>query len=252
MPNSVVVALRYGVVSSPDRDFLQAKSLDAETADFSVRLSDGQLVLRPREKFASSDEARIAAADFIRAWEIDAGLLYGAAAPFRLVYAGAEIADASASSNPPTVSIEETFYLRDEVSSHLSHGRYPDPPPTSHVSPEAEAIWGRLERHLAGLEPLLSMSYFCLTVLRQVGGDDGASITYRIDKTVLREISRLSSTRGDVLTARKFTQQTRPLTTSESAWLLDAIKRVVRHLLHSAPDEWLKMPVLGMPDDVVP
>lgn len=237
--NAYVVALRYKVLTSPDRDFHNAPPLNAETPEFIVHLAKDELVLRPRTRIATSEEARAAAADFIRAWEIDAGLRYSAANPFQLVYSGAEIGG-TGPQGASLVGIQEVARMHDECSSHLSHVEYPPPPATARLSPEAEAIWGRLERYLAGQEPLLSMAYFCLTTLTQVGGLDVASKKYLIDKRYLSEISRLSSTRGDALTARKLTQQTQPLTTDEKDWLTKAIKKIVKHLLQGSPEEWLK------------
>jgi hypothetical protein len=232
-----VVALRYRIVTDEGRDFEKAAPFEAELPAFFVRMADGVLILRPRMLFASLEEAREAAADFLRAWEINAALLYRAAAPFRLRYAGGEMERRTGTSTQ--VLIEDVAHVTDEASSHVSHARYPPCPASYQASPEAEAIWARLERHWAGYEPLLSMAYFALTVLTRAGGIDAASMRYRIDKAILRRIGELTSTRGDTLTARKLTMATQTLTLEESDWLLNTMVRIVGHLLFAHPSEWL-------------
>lgn len=232
-----VVALRYGVVTDEGRDYKKAAPMETEVPAFLVRLADEVLVLRPRVHFRSLVEAREAAADFLRAWEIDAALRYRAAAPFRLRYVGGEMAQRTGAATQTVV--EDVVHIFDTASSQISHAQYPVCPPSFRPSPEAEAIWGRLERHWAGHEPILSMAYFALTVLTCAGGAEAASTRYRIDKGILRRVGELTSTRGDMQTARKLTTTTQTLTVEESEWLLDAIVRIVRHLLYANPSERL-------------
>ena len=59
-----------------------------------------------------------------------------------------------------------------------------------------------------------------------------AAATFQIDDMVLKTIGRLSSTKGDGNSMRKFRQggQVQPLTGNESAWLEATIRRVVRRM----------------------
>jgi hypothetical protein len=83
-----------------------------------------------------------------------------------------------------------------------------------------------------GREPLLSMAYFCLTVLEaNAGGRSAAARKYRIDKAVLHKLGELTSRRGDLATARKATAGVAaPLTGPETAWLEVAVKTLIWRL----------------------
>jgi hypothetical protein len=72
-----------------------------------------------------------------------------------------------------------------------------------------------------------------LTLLESVaGGRREAASTFQVDSRVLDTIARLSSTKGDAVTARKFKQglQVDPLSGGESSWLEAAVRQLVRRV----------------------
>jgi hypothetical protein len=82
---------------------------------------------------------------------------------------------------------------------------------------------------LAGSEPLLSMAYFCLTLLER-GDRRAAAQQFAIDYEVLKKLGELTSTRGDHHTARKASAPLHPLTADEAHWIEATIKAIGKHL----------------------
>jgi hypothetical protein len=77
------------------------------------------------------------------------------------------------------------------------------------------------------------MAYFVLTLTQSMaGGRPGAAKIFCVSRTVLDHIGRLSSTKGDEITARKMdpTKGLSQLTGLEAAWLKQAIRRLVLRL----------------------
>src|SRR5437660_1649547 len=68
----------------------------------------------------------------------------------------------------------------------------------------------------------------CFTVLKfSSGGRARAGMKYKIEESVLRKLSELSSLRGDTRTARKMAARMRPLSGAETAWIQEAIKQII-------------------------
>lgn len=111
----------------------------------------------------------------------------------------------------------------------VKRGRYPQPSPAFAATPEVQALWARYSGYLNGQEPLLAMAYFCLTILER-GNRKAAAKAFGIDVKVLKKLGELTSTRGDLKSARKMTQRTVPITSQEAEWVESAIKAIIRHL----------------------
>jgi hypothetical protein len=115
----------------------------------------------------------------------------------------------------------------------ITQNTYPPPPQDVRTTPEVEAAYGRWKAFREGREPLQSMAYAVLTLLESVAGRRReAASTFQVDGRVLDTIARLSSTKGDAVTARKFKQglQVDPLSGGESSWLEAAVRQLVRRV----------------------
>ena len=115
-----------------------------------------------------------------------------------------------------------------DVHLKVTRSQYPPPPVAFHVTPEVEVLWDRFNRYIEQKEPLLSMAYFCLTLLER-GDRKAAAQAYNIDYSLLRKLGELTSTRGDNATARKATV-TKQLSGDEKSWIEQAIKSIIRHI----------------------
>lgn len=189
----------------------------------------------------------------LRAWEVDADLRRGDRGGFRLKFDGANIIDRSPA---PLGTVRAHFLatlgevtLSGRASFHVTRARYPEPPGPFRLTPDAESLWLRYRGYLDGREPLLSMAYFCLTVLEIMAGDrQAAARTYRIKKDVLDKMGELASHRGDRATARKVTRTMQPLTSPEAAWLEAAVKALIWRLGDSRDTSTLRWITLADPD----
>jgi len=206
----------------------EAPPIEFETAAFRARLADNVLTLRPKEHFASEEDVRAIADEFVRAWEIDAGLGYGRP-DFRFQYDGAQLVDRAPSPGHHMIASKGVLHLSGSAHLKVTRAKYPIPSEQFVATPEVQVLWERYSRYLAGKEPLLAMAYFGLTLLER-GDRRRAARDFRIDVEVLRKLGELTSTRGDGLTARKMSTGVVPLTGPESQWVEATIKAIIRHI----------------------
>ncbi len=185
--------------------------------------------------FSTAEAARAVVEPILRAWEVDADLRL-TRGELRFKFEGADIIDRSPA--PPGVTHGCAYMVLPglmvsgigTVSLHVDRARYPEPPGTFRLDPDAESILLRYHGHLDGREPLPALAYFCLTILEaKTGGRESAATAYRIEKAVLNRMGELTSLRGDRLTARKATG-VQPLTGQERAWLEAAVKMLIWRL----------------------
>ncbi len=252
VPDFHVVLLLYKIKVSAKVTYNNPPPIEFETGLAQFHLENGKLVIRLNVHFSSEHEARIAIEPILRAWEIDAGIRIGIGV-LRFEFDKAEIVDRSPPPPGPknyvyVGSVANTVSVGDAVSVHLGIGRYPDPPKLFQITPDVESLWHRFKGHLEGSEPLLSMAYFCLTVLEtNAGGRRAASRKYNIDERVLRKLGELTSKRGDRTIARKASPgPLPPLTGSENAWIYTAIKSLILRLGDTR--DLRSLPVIRMQD----
>jgi hypothetical protein len=225
MSQNKVIELRYRVVGSGLQfDAPEPLAIDNEFGSF-LLVND---VLRVRPEYGRSlDEARAATEGFLRAWEFEAELRYGAPT-ITFEYLDAEGIGVSFQDNEPVVMTSVSPEHADTGESLvIIMGKYPEPP-SMRLTPEIEEIWNRFR--MGGFtEPLQSCAYYCLTVVeRSAGGRMEAAKKYNIDPLVLRKLGELTSAKGDSRTARKALRPgSSPLTKTDERWIGYAIKSIV-------------------------
>jgi hypothetical protein len=201
-------------------------------------LTDGKLTIYPADHFADGAEARAVLEPFLRAWEVESDLSRNIGS-IRFKYTAVRKVDRDPPPTPESgaahlsVQAGEVVLMSDAVSLHITQRNYPDPPSSFRTTPEVEIAYRRWLGFREGREPLPSMAYAVLTLLESMaGGRRQAAATFQIDYIVLDTIGRLSSTKGDSDSTRKFAEggKVQPLIGSESAWLEAAIRRVVRRM----------------------
>lgn len=204
-----------------------APALTFSTAVFTGELSGTSLIIRPLHHFASPEDVRPVIEPFLAAWRIDAGLKHGRD-DFRFSFASANVVDRNPTPGTNSVHLSATIGARGDVHLKVSRKEYPSPPVGFQVTPEVEVLWDRFNAYLAQREPLLSMAYFCLTLLER-GDRKAAAKHYNIDFPLLNKLGEITSTRGDNHTARKATA-TKRLSPQERTWIEEAIKAIIRHI----------------------
>jgi hypothetical protein len=226
-----IVCLTYRLSLGDQVEFRNPPPVDINTPDFTGRLEDGILTLEPKTHFSTVEDVRLLSDSFAKAWEIAADLTYNWPT-FRFDFDGASIIDR----NPQQASSDfvvstHTSFANAPGRFNLKVGgdRYPTPPGSYQITPEIEVIWKRYIAYLQRREPLLSMAYFCLTILAP-DNRPAAAKKHSIDIAVLNRLGELTSRRGDRVTARKMTMSTTPLSSEEHRWVEAAIRAIIRHL----------------------
>jgi hypothetical protein len=199
-------------------------------------LRDGKLTVEITEHFADEDDARRAIDPFLRAWEIEADLNSNVGM-IRFKFDRADLIDR----DPPPPGTPQFIHAKavatgiavGNASLHVTYRKYPRPPAVFRTTTEVEIAYHRWMGYRAGKEPLQSMAYSILTLLESsAGGRKRVAQTFQIDEAVLDRIGKLSSTKGDARTARKFRRGTvlQELSSPEKQWLEQAIRRVIHRL----------------------
>lgn len=238
---------------APTTTFQNPPPIERDTAGFRMTLRDGQIRFEFNEHHASVRSAQDSLANFLRAWEIDAGLRIGAG-EIQFVYERAGITDR----NPPPPGEAQVIGLQGIASGEafgigtirLSRSSYPEPPKAFTVSPNVETLWQRYEGYLENREPLSSMAYFCLTVIensvgQQSGRRKAAAAKYNVHLDVLNKLGEITERRGDPATARKMNANLVPHTRREIEWIETAVKAIIRRVGEVEADASVQQIALG-------
>ena len=237
-----VKSLHYIVEHDPSIDYSRAEPLCRQEPSFDVSVEDEKVCFTMKQHHPTEAEALDAVSAYIAAWEFEAGLKHGLN-KFHLRFEYADIEDR----NPNTGKV----YLRARpIRVHVTMGAaqatvgepyYPSPPTTAvTLSPDVRSMYDRYLGYREGREPLPSMAYFCLTVLEMPrrfrgGARKKAAKHYRIDKTVLDQLGKLSSTKGGV-GARKEEGIHLEFTPEERCFLEETVKAIIRRAAEVAHD----------------
>ena len=238
-----VVELVYGLVPQDGVDYRTVPPAQWKTPDFELAFGQEEFRFKLKRHYTTENEARQAVAKYIRAWEFDAQIARGHYG-FRLDFKRSEIVDRNPT--PGSVALPPLVFETAAVSTaarlSVSHSAYPPPPSDLAVTPDVEVMWQRFMMQRSGREPLASMAYWCLTKMEHLAVDPGdappgtnrrkaAADKFRISPELLKQIGRLSSTRG----ARK-AQSKRDFSPVEREFLVLALRRAIRRVAEIAHD----------------
>lgn len=231
-----VESLIYKLQTAQNVTYDNPSPLEIDYEEFSSRLDNDVLTCQMEVHYPSIEAARRVVDPYLRAWEIDAALNFGRG-EIRFIYENGKVVDRNPAlpGEPQVLKISSTGHLHfsGTATIHVTRKQYPKPPKTFSVSPDVQTLWHRYKMYLDGKEPLLSMAYFCLTVIEaRAGGRSRASAIFAIEEEVLRKLGELTSIRGDSLTARKAPRKTTviPLADKERAWIEAVIKHLIRRV----------------------
>ncbi len=250
MNDQHVTSLVYRVKCADWVDYSKAKPLFSDETAFRLEVKDKQARFELKEHYATEDEARKAVEDYVLAWNVNTCCTLGRHY-FRLEFEKAVFAP-----GPQPVYIRAEFRA-----SGISQRRsYPKPPSDISVTPDVESMYQRYIRHHSGREGLESMAYFCLSMLEDRPSQPNsqerihpkkrkaAAENYQIDKDVLAEIGRLSSTKGGPAGARKASGVDTELTQQERRFLKEAIKKMIRRAAEKAHRPDADLPKISLAD----
>ena len=243
--------LQYDLVFGDDVELLDPPPADFNTPLGRIHMEAGTATIYPANHYPAAATAREAVEPMLRAWEIDRALANnGPVMTFQ--YRNGELVDRNPLPPPaPGEAIKASFNIQlgDVMVNFKGQVKwpvveYPRPPETFQYTPDVETLWNRYQGYLKGREPLLSMAYFCLTILESQAPDgkgkrrSRAAAHYQIDDAVLDKLGELTARRGGPDTARKAGLWP-SLTQTEEKWIEHAIRTVIRRVGEQAPDRTL-------------
>ena len=261
-----VVALIYHVNLGSSVDYSKAEPLYVEESEFRLVVKDKKARFELKQHYATATDAKEAIQDYIRKWEFDAYLNHGPSY-FQLEYSKPEIVDRM--TTPGVITIHALPLTgKDSISKGClvtCPFTYPSPPSDIRLNSHIEAMYQQYVNYCRGREgTLLSMAYFCLTVVENLAQPPVASShkrktsgkrlkaaqKYNISQDVLNEIGRLVSTRGGPIEARKEEGSDRDLTLTpdERRFLEQAIKKLIRRVAEKTHDRNKVLPVISLSD----
>ena len=238
-----VATLHYRVEHDDSLDYTNADPMEHDDDLIHVEISGRQVTIRPKEHYATVEEAKTAVEPFVRRWEFGATLESGSRA-FSLRYSSAEVIDLNPPPTPPGEVRANAEPIVVHVTVSTARGTvgkksYPKPPSGPALDPdvpEVRAMVSRLDRYHQGRTTLADTAYFCLTVLQSIATKNKARRTwshYAISHEVQRQVSRLSSTKGGY-EARKGDGIDKDFTQEERAFLIEAARAFIRRAAEKA------------------
>ena len=245
-----VVALIYQVRHGNSVDYSQAEPFTKDESEFRLNIEENQARFEFKRHYATEAEAKEALQNYIRNWEFDASFRHGPDY-FRLEYSRPEIIDRN-----PTPKITTAHAL--PITAHVSISKasgisfppaYPLPPSDINLDLDVETMYQRYMEYLKGREKLTSMAQFCLTLLRRSKGSlKETAREYGIQLKVLSTIGDLCANKGGPKEARKAHGIDNPLSTSETHFLEEAIKRIIRRAAEKLGDPYTTLPKITLQD----
>ncbi|WP_310378614.1 hypothetical protein [Flavobacterium sp.] len=236
MNDPIVESLNYILKTSDEISFDNPPILEEEFTSFKLRLENGSLNVEIKNNCATEDQARSFVDPYLKAWELDYFLTFGRK-EFWFEFINSKIVDRNPTivegSNTVRVNISASIISFSGLSAtvHVTRNKYPLPPKKIKYSPDVESLIKRVEGFQNGKEPLLSMAYFCLTIIESSAGSRTKAVEkYSIRRDVLNKLGDLTSERGDKSEARKVKNRLffEPLTMPEQNWIIETIKLLIR------------------------
>ena len=235
-----VVALIYKIKHGQSVDYREAKPMDHEEPDFHVKIANGKVRFAFKKHYATEEAARTSIAEYICAWEVDAGLKGGANC-FKLKYYDRQIEDRSPTPGMKDVSWTFRAGTPTVTISATVDKQYPPPPPGLKIIPDVQLMYNRYMDYLQGREPLTSMAYFCWTMVK----DDPTTKT-DFSRRVCNTIGRLSLGGGPKYARKREGINKEPLTDQECHFLMEAIKAIIRRAAERAHGPNRGLPPISM------
>ena len=234
MVDPSVITLNYLLITAENTSFANPVMIEEEYLDFKIKLDEGNLVVEMKEHFSSEVQARKRVEPFLKAWELDNFLKVGSKV-ISFEFSSSKIIDRNpVKSKGPNIlyaEVGEFLTAGDSITCHLIRKNYPSPPKGLSYSPDVESLSRRYEGYLERREPLISMAYFCLSLLQSTAeGRWKASVKYNIELGILKRLGTLTSERGDMTEARKLDESStlKPLNNVEIEWICQTIRLIIR------------------------
>lgn len=219
----------------PSDQFTKAAPLDADIGRFAVRLEGGRLVARPKDHYATEEEAREALEPYLRNWEIDARLQRP---PHWIAFAFLESAIVDRAPLRPALLVRlppaRIPVTGGPITVVFENRQYPAPDHRFTATALVEALTELLERARTDESRLLYDAYGVYTAVVGPHEKDVARAArrLRVSREILRTLARISN-KNDPRIRRKYQPgPVAPVTDRERAWLDAAMALLIRRVGH--------------------
>ncbi len=234
MNEQFVETLIYDLKLTEDLAFANPPTEIVELPAFVLKLENDVLTVTMLDSFPTEIQARNFVEPFLRSWELDIFLIEGGN-KFWFEFSSSSIIDLAPKSTPGAVEIHagvaQILFAGFAPTNVVTKARYPSFRNRLKNSPDVESLKSRYEGYLKGKEPLLSMSYFCLSLLQQTaGGRVRMGTLYNISEEVLSQLGTFTSEYGDATQARKIDASStlQQLNGTQIEWVIGATKALIR------------------------
>ena len=236
MNDPYVVALIYHIEHDNSVNYEKTRPLFRDEPAFRVKVKDKKVCFKLKGDYATEAETRKSIDEYIRVWELDAGLRQGHDY-FELKFDRAKIVDRNPTPGEIRVSAASTAETTDSATVTEAPLDYPSPPSGLSIDPDIQTMYDRYMNHRRGYEPLPGMAYFCLTILEYIAKTRKAAAQhFNISKRVLDKIGTLSSKKGGP-EARKREGSDKDLTGPERHFLEEAVKKTIYRMAEKSAAE---------------
>ena len=220
----------YRVEHDSSVDYDSASPLEVTWTSFHVRIEEGLARFELHDHYANVAEARAAIQPFIDQWEFETSLQSGPG-KFRLRFDRPEIIDRQPTSGVQPIAFHITAGEPTVTVSLTVSKEYPLPPWKGTIDitdPDVQTMHHRYTGYFAKHEPLPSVAYFCYEVFtkRLSKGDADASKKYKISRSLIEEVRKISSSKGGA-DARKAFGIDEELTAEEKRFLERSVQIMI-------------------------
>ena len=233
-----VVALIYNVDPSLADTYSEARALDYDHDAFRITSHASQIRFDMKQHYSTELEAREVVDLFIRHWQFHSDLAEPGYS-LRLNFCDSEVVDRNPTSNGILIHATSRTRWKGTAQLHVRYPHYPTPPRIGfNVTPNVASMYHRFCAYKRQREPLVSMVYFCLTMLISSATPPNriaAAKKYRISRGILRRIGDLTTNKGGAQ-ARKAAGVANALTSTERSFLTAAVRVVILRAAQVAHD----------------
>jgi hypothetical protein len=228
-----VTSVTYALEESEEVKFNACPPVEFTNPVGTFRLHDGTLIVSlVPERFDSREAAKEAIQPVLDAWRALARLTeWNTVLSFRYLSSTVEPkVPPPAGSTVVHAQSFSTGFFGGSAKLTFTRAAYPPPPINFVMSAHTATLWARYEQCEAGREPLPGMAYFVETYLKEFAGGRNY---FGVSGAVRDTLGRLSSTKGDMGTARKANTQG-ALSAIEQEWLRAAVRGIIKRAAQDA------------------
>ena len=229
-----VVALIYHIEHNKSVSYEDAKSFVCDEPEFRVKIKNKEVCFEFKKHYATESEARKSICEYIRIWELDAGLRHGPDY-FKLKFDRSKIEDRNPTPGEMEVSATITSGNPEwTINIIVAPANYPSPPSGLSIDCDVRTMYNRYINYRRDRESLVSLANFCLTILEDTADTridkktkrQAAAHYYHISQKVLKRLAQLAAEKGDS-EARKSKGVGNDLTEQERLFLEEAVKKMI-------------------------